>query len=169
MELTKKELASIAGYSYRQLHNIDTTLPKNKKLFVKGEGGKYDLALFVQHWVDYRTNATEEEAEELSKVKAQHEKVKKEKTEIEVARMRSEYVPMADVERTWSNIAAILSNRMITLPDKLAPSLVMIESPDAIRETIEREVRDMMNMIANTPMPGENDFMPPENEEDEDE
>ena len=44
--LTKKELATIAGYTYRRLHDIDMGLPDGKKLFVKGEGGKYDLALF---------------------------------------------------------------------------------------------------------------------------
>ena len=165
MELTKKELATVAGYSYRQLHNIDMELPKERKLFVKGEGGKYDLAIFVQRWVSYRTQAIEEETEELSKVKAQHEKVKKEKTEIEVARMRSEYVPLADVARTWENVAAIISNRLITLPEKLAPSLVMIGSPDEAEALLEREIRDMMNMIANTPLPGEENYAVSEEEE----
>lgn len=165
MEFTKKELASIAGYSYRRLHDIDLELPSDRKLFVKGEGGKYDLAIFVQRWVKYRTEAAEEETEELSKVKAQHEKIKKEKTEIEVARMRSEFVPMADVERTWQNIAAIVSNRLVTLPEKVAPSLVMIDNPDTIKATIMREVRDMMNMIVNTPLIGEDAFKPTEEEE----
>ena len=152
---TKKELATIAGYSYRRLHDINTELSKDKKLFVKGEGGKYDLAIFVQRWIAYRTEAIGEETEELSKVKAQHEKVKKEKTELEVARMKSEYVPTADVVRLWENVAAIIANRMITLPEKLAPSLVMVESEDSVHNIIEREVRDMMDMIANTPLPGE--------------
>ena len=165
MEFTKKELATIAGFSYRRLHDIDTELPSDKKLFVKGEAGKYDLAIFVQRWVKYRTETAEEETEELSKVKAQHEKIKKEKTEIEVARMRSEYVPMADVARTWQNIAAIVSNRLVTLPEKVAPSLVMIDNPDTIKATIMREVRDMMNMIVNTPLIGEDDFKPTEEEE----
>lgn len=154
-ELTMKELATVAGYSYRRLHDINVELDKDKKLFVKGEGGKYDLAIFVQRWIAYRTEAIEEDSEELSKVKAQHERVKKEKTEIEVARMKSEYVPTADVVRLWENIAAIIANRLITLPDKLASSLVMIDSEDIIHEIIDREVRDVMNMIANTPLPGE--------------
>ena len=48
IEYTKKELASIAGYSYRRLHDIDTRLPPAGKLFVLSEGGKYALAIFVQ-------------------------------------------------------------------------------------------------------------------------
>ena len=38
--MTKKELAEVAGYSYRRLHDINPELPKDKKLFVKCEGGK---------------------------------------------------------------------------------------------------------------------------------
>jgi len=167
--MTKKELAEVAGYSYRRLHDINTELPKDKNLLVKCEGGKFDLALFVQRWIAYRMDAVEEESEELSKVKAQHEKVKKEKTEIEVARMRSEYVPMVDVARAWENVAAIVANRLITLPEKLAPSLVMIDNPDTAEAIIEREVRDMMNMIANTPLPGEYNDLLPSDAEDEDE
>lgn len=52
-EATKKELAQIAGYTYRRLYDIDLSLPQEKKLFVKGDGGKYDLAVFVQRWVNY--------------------------------------------------------------------------------------------------------------------
>lgn len=60
---TKKELASFAGYTYRRLYDIDMALPEDKKLFVKSENGKYDIALFIQRWVDYNVNkgASQEE------------------------------------------------------------------------------------------------------------
>ena len=167
-ELTKKELATVAGYSYRRLHDINTDLSKDKKLFVKGEGGKYDLAIFVQRWLAYWMEAVEEETEELSKVKAQHEKVKKEKTQLEVDRMKGDYVPTADVIRMWENVAAIVANRLVTLPEKLAPALVMIESTDTVYAIIEREVRDAMDMISRTPLPGENaDYLAADAEEDD--
>lgn len=53
MTLTKKELASIAGYTYRRLHDIDLSLPDDEKLFVADDDGKYKLDVFVQHWVKY--------------------------------------------------------------------------------------------------------------------
>ena len=40
MYLSKKDLASIAGYTYRRLYDIDKAAEKDKKLFVAGEGGK---------------------------------------------------------------------------------------------------------------------------------
>ena len=33
VEMTKKELATIAGYTYRRIYDIDRDLPPEKKLF----------------------------------------------------------------------------------------------------------------------------------------
>ena len=168
--LTKKELASVAGYTYRRLHDIDMELPANKKLFVPSEADskKYDLALFVQRWVEYNKDSAEEENRELSVVKAQHEWVKKEKTEIEVARLKGEYVEITEVHRLWSNVVATVRGRFVNLARKLAPALVMIDNPDRIEAIIDRDVRDALCMIANTPLPGEENCQTPD-EEDEDE
>lgn len=166
--MTKKELASIAGYTYRRLYDIDRDLPKNKKLFVASEDGKYDLALFVQRWVEYNRAAVEEETEELDVVKAQHEAVKMRKTQLEVSRLEGEYVPVQEVERLWANIATIVRGRFATLARKLAPALVMIESPDRIEEIIDRDVRDALNMIADTPLPGEGAEAQTDADEDDD-
>ena len=168
--LTKKELASIAGYSYRRLHDIDMDLPTNKKLFVPSadDPKKCDLALFVQRWVTYNKDTAEEENEELSVVKAQHELVKKKKTEIEVARMMGEYVEITEVQQMWSNLATIVRGRLVNLARKVAPSLVMIDNADRIEAIIDRDVRDALSMIANTPLPGEENYQTPD-EEDEDE
>ena len=71
VSMTKKELATIAGYTYRRLYDIDRDLPEGKKLFVKGEGGKYDLAIFVQKWVEYNVaQETPDDWEDLDLVKA---------------------------------------------------------------------------------------------------
>jgi len=168
--MTKKELASIAGYSYRQLYNIDRDLPKHRKLFVisEADGKRFDLAIFVQRWVQYNVDAAEEESEELSVVKAQHEVVKKRKTEIEVKRLEGEYVNVQDVSRLWLNIASLVQNRFVTLARKLAPALVSIDNPDTIEAIIDRDVRDALNMIANTPLPGE-EKVAASDDEDEDE
>lgn len=174
--MTKKELATVAGYTYRRLHDIDMELPKDKKLFVASEtdGKKYDLAVFVQRWVAYNRQATETESEELSVVKAQHEKVKKEKTELEVAKLKGEVADVLEIHRIWSNIATILRERFINMPRKLAQSLVMISSAERIEAIIDREVRDALSMVANTPLPGDERTAPagtinPESEEEDEE
>ena len=81
--MTKKELANIAGYTYRRLYDIDRDLPEGKKLFEKSEDGKYDLALFVQRWVDYNiSHNTDSDIYDLDEVKAKHEVIKAEKTQL---------------------------------------------------------------------------------------
>lgn len=155
--LTKKELASIAGYTYQRLHTIDMALPANEKLFVKSEEDpkKYDLATFVQRWVNYNKAASEQESEELSAVKARHELVKMEKTQIEVDRLKNELVSVSELAPLWSQIAAQVSDRFNNLAAKLAPSLVMIADADIIEAAIEREVRDAQSLLSGMPLPSD--------------
>ena len=144
--LTKKELATLAGYSYRRLHEINQALPESKKLFVPLEGSsKCSVPVFVQRWVAYNVDHNSVDAEDLSVVKAKHEVIKTKKTELQVERM--------------------LMQNMLHLPSKLAPMLLMMDNSEQIAGIIEEEVRGILTNIADTPLP-EYAF---EDEEDNDE
>ncbi len=155
--LTKKELASISGYTYRRLHDIDMALPKDEKLFVQSETNpkKFDLALFVQRWVDYNVGQAGggDDSEEYMIIKAQHEKVKKEKTELEVSKLKAEMVDIQEVHRLWCNVAGMVRNRFVRLGHKVGPSLIMQDDAEKIAEVIDREVRDALTMLAHEPTP----------------
>ena len=153
LELTMKELANIAGYTYRRLYDINRDLPPDKKLFVAGEGGKYDLAIFVQRWVDYNVRNETDDIEDLEVVKARHEAVKIEKTELEVAKMRGNLIDVQDVKRLWGDIANTVMQNMIHLPSKIAPMLRMMDNTEVIANLIDTEVRKTLMDIANTPLP----------------
>lgn len=166
--MTKKELASLAGYSYRRLHDIDAALPGNQKLFVKSEADekKFDLALFIQRWVAYNAEVAEEESEELSSIKAKHEAVKMEKTKIEVAKLKGEYVSISALAPIWSHIAKTVSERFNNLANKIAPSLVMIGDADIIAELIEREVKDAQAPLSTMPLPDASGNIPDDETEE---
>lgn len=168
-EATKKELAQIAGYTYRRLYDIDLSLPQEKKLFVKGEGGKYDLAVFVQRWVNYNVANEAADDDDLEAVKAKHEKVKTQKTELEVARMRGQLIDVADVKRLWGDIANTLSKNLLHIGSKVAPGLRMLDSMDVIQDIIDREVRTALESVADTPLPDYADDQTQESKEEEDE
>ena len=153
VEMTKKELANIAGYTYRRLYDIDRDLPPERKLFVAGEGGKYDLALFVQRWVDYNVRNETDDIEDLDAVKARHEAVKIEKTELEVAKMRGQLIDIQDVKRLWGDVANTVMQNMIHLASKIAPTLRMLDNTEVIANMIDTEVRKTLIDIANTPLP----------------
>ena len=153
VEMTKKDLASLTGYTYRRIYDIDRDLPPDKKLFVAGDGGKYDAAIFVQRWVDFKVNRETEDIEDLDVVKARHEAVKIEKTELEVARMRGALIDVQDVKRLWGDIANTVMQNMIHLARKIAPMLRMMDNTEVIANLIDTEVRKTLTDISNTPLP----------------
>lgn len=167
MTMTKKELASVAGYTYRRLYDIDRDLPEGKKLFVKSEDGKYDLAIFVQKWVDYNVqNESPDDWADLDLVKAKHEVVKTQKTELEVARMRGQLIDVQDVRRLWGDIANTVMQNMIHLPSKVAPMVQMMDNVELIASIIDEEIRKILNEIAETPLP---DYAAEDGQEEESE
>lgn len=155
MEMTKKELSSVAGYTYRRLYDIDAGLPENGKLFVKGEGGKYDLALFVQRWVKYNVDHETADDATLDEVKAIHERVKTRKTELEVARLEGTLVDVNDVKKLWANVANTVMQNMLHVASKVAPTITMMENVEQIADAIDKEIRDTLTGIAETPLPEE--------------
>ena len=153
VSMTKKELATIAGYTYRRLYDIDRDLPEGQKFFVAGERGKYDLSIFVQKWVEYNVAAEASVAYDLDEVKAKHEVVKTQKTELEVARMRGQLIDVQDVRRLWGDIANTVTQNMLHLPSKLAPMLQMLDNVEVISSIIDEEIRKTLTGISDTPLP----------------
>lgn len=164
ISLTKKELATVAGYTYRRLYDIDRDLPEGKKLFVKSEDGKYDLAIFVQKWVDYNVaSEVPDDWQDLDLVKAKHEVVKTQKTELEVARMRGQLIDVQDVRRLWGDIANTVMQNLIHLPSKVAPMVQMMDNVEVIASIMDEEIRKILEEIAETPLP---DYAAEETEEE---
>lgn len=167
--LTKKELATIVGYTYRRLHDIDMSLPDNGKLFVKGEGGKYDLALFVQRWVQYNVDNETDGDQTLDEVKAKHEIVKTRKTELEVARLEGKLVDVNEIRRLWGGVANTVMQNMLRLPSKVSPRLVMMKDAEIIAGIIDKEIRDTLTQISETPLPTDIVSEDTDNEEESEE
>lgn len=167
--LTRKELATLAGYSYRRLYDIDKELPKGKKLFEKCEDGKYDLAIFVQRWVDYSVNKKETDDISLEEAKTLHERVKIEKSQLEVAKMRGELVDVNEVRQLWGTVANTVVQNMIRLPGKIAQQVYMLDNMELVMGIIEKEIRAVLETIADTPLPDEAAVMEEEEETTEEE
>lgn len=152
-KMTKKELAEVAGYTYRRLYDIDRALPDDAKLFVEASDGKYDLGLFVQRWVQY--NVAHEVAPDSSyeEAKTKHEIIKTAKTELEVAKMKGQLIDVQDVKKLWGDIAISITQNAMNLPKKLAPLLTMQENEEVVAGIIDDEIRIMLDGITNTPLP----------------
>ncbi len=168
--LTKKELASVAGYTYRRLHDIDLGLPQDKKLFVQTQDGKYDLSTFVQRWAEYNAEKqTYGEGVSLEKAKATHEQVKIEKTRLEVAKMRGELVDVEDVRRLWANVVNTAVQNFLRIPNNIGHRVYMVDDLDIVISIIGQEIRDCLTGISETPIPGQAEEAETEEENSEEE
>lgn len=166
-----RDLAEAAGYSYRRLFDINNALPANQKFFVKSENGKkYDLATFVQRWVAYCVqDATSDRGKDLETVKAEHEAVKKRKTELEVARMEGSQVDTAEVARLWAEVANTVMQNMLRVPTRVSPRITGMTDPEAVMRIIEGEIREVLEKISDAPVPvylADGDNVDEENEEE---
>lgn len=170
MDMTKQELADLAGITYRQLYNINKKLAEedeDKVLFVKGEDAKKcDLATFVRRWVDYNVERASVDAGDLDAVKAAHEGVKMRKTQLEVDRMEGSLVDVQEVRKIWGDIANTIMQNMLHLPSTLAPMVRGMDNLEVIGSVIDGEIRKALESLADTPMPA---YLLLQDDEDEEE
>ena len=151
--MTQKELAELVEKTDRQLRNINADIDPEDKLFVKTEDGKYDLGQFVRRWAKYQVNKAVDGIDDLDAVKARHEVVKTEKTELEVAKMRRELLDYRDVRKAWADIANTVMQAFLNLPSTLAPMVRGIDSVEVLVTLIDSEIRRTLEGIADTPLP----------------
>lgn len=154
---TQKELAELIGYTPRRIRDINAALAEDKKFFVTCEDGKYDVKIFVKRWIDYVLYQALDGVSDLDAVKAEHEIVKKEKTEIEVAKMKGDLVDAQEVMRLWGSIANTVMQNMLHLPTKLAPMVIGLTNQNVIAEIMEKEIRIVLEAIADTPVEEESE------------
>lgn len=152
--MTKKELANIAGYTYRRLYDIDRDLPEDEKLFVPSESGKYDVAMFVQRWVKYCVGQVGGKEQSLEKVKIVHEKIKTRKTELEVKRLEGSLIDIDEIQRLWTGIAESVRKSLLHVPLISAQEISGMDDKGKIADVIEGEIRIALEAIAETPLPG---------------
>lgn len=145
-----QELAELTGLSYRRVKQIDDAQPEGKKLLTKIDGG-YDAIQFVQTWVEYNVGKVRKNGElNLEDEKALHEQLKREKTAMELERLRGESIPLASAMRVFGDIVHTATQRFLGLPTKLARTLVMVEDAELIEATLDMEIRETLGMLSDT-------------------
>lgn len=167
-----KELAALVGITDRRLRQINETLPEDKKLIVR-QGGekKADLATFVQRWAEYKVgNARRVQEYTLEEAKTEHELLKIEKTRIDLKRMSSEVVPVADVVSLAQEIVAGVKNNLLHIAPTIAPLIAKMDDVEDVEDVVDTAVREALEDLSRL-----QNYHPPvvdagafEDEEDED-
>lgn len=155
MELSVVDLGSLVGYNGdRRIRQIDKELPEEEKLLKKGEGGKYDLAFFVQRWAAYQVKMHGGKKDlDLGDIEARHEQLKMELTQIKLDTLRGDICSTTEVFRLWAEVARTVSGKLLGIPSALAPRITGMDNTELVEAAIDKEIRDCLSAMAKTPMP----------------
>lgn len=142
--VSTSEMAEIFGKTPRWV-NLQT----NDGVFLQVGRGKYDLAVNVQRFVDQLQKQPEGDGEvNYYREKALHEAAKREKAELELAEQKGTLHRSEHVAAVMDDMLAAFRARILNLPPKLAPQLAGLADAVAIRQLLDRDVREALSELA---------------------
>lgn len=142
-------LAEMMGVGDRRIRQL-----ADEGILVRAAKGRYNLKDSMKNYIltlkIAAENGEDPESElNLDEVKAQHEKVKMHITQLKLALMQGEVHKSSDVEHVMKDMLSSFRARILNVPAKLAPLLVMRDNPDWIREVITKEIIEVLGELKN--------------------
>jgi hypothetical protein len=88
---------------------------------------------------------------ELEKERARHERVKRQKAEIELELLQGSVVRTADVARLWGELLREVKDGLEALPNRLAPLFAAEDQSHEIRVKLRTEIRQALRALPKEP------------------
>lgn len=115
--------------------------------------GRFDLNDTVSKYITFLKLSADvfdenDVMESLEYEKWLHEKVKREKAEIELAHLKNEMHRSEDVEKVLNHMVMAFRSKMLSLPSKMAMILINKNDPKLIEALIERDIHEALKEIA---------------------
>ena len=116
----------------------------------KAERGKYDLIGSVQGYIDYLKAKVGGEftAEEVLNNKNKLLKAKAELAEIDKMKASGELIPKEEVKRTWLELVQKVKQKLLSIPNKVAPIVVTIKSINEIKLILQDKIYEALYEIS---------------------
>ena len=116
----------------------------------KAERGKYDLVNSVHGYIDYLKAKAGGEftAEEVLKNKNKLLKAKAELAEIDKMKASGELIPKEEVKRTWLELVQKVKQKLLSIPNKVAPIVVTIKSINEIKLILQDKIYEALYEIS---------------------
>lgn len=118
----------------------------------KQERGRYELVPVVRSYIRYlrdRNIQGNVHGDDYSTYKTRLLKAKTELAEKENDQLDNKLIPADDVQQTWAMIASNIKNRMIGIPNKIAPMVFASKNLNEIRDIIKDEIYAALDELAN--------------------
>jgi hypothetical protein len=137
-------LASVLGFTRQRVNQL-----AKENVLEKQAPGRFLLLLNFKKYVEYLRvgQASEDEDEATAQYweeKALHEKVKREMSELKLAKQKNQLHDASDVEFALTNMLVTFRNRILGIPGKLAPQLLGINNIAEAQALLDKEMRDAL-------------------------
>ena len=143
MDVNQKELAAILGITDRRVRQL-----KNEfGLFSKGLSSEkkqknYVLEKCVPEYINYKLEAEVQQGTGYNKEKeqAEHEQIKKKISILKLRKLKRELHEADDVEEFLTDMLVNFKNRLLSVPQKVAPLIVSEDDVNVILDILDREI-----------------------------
>jgi phage terminase Nu1 subunit (DNA packaging protein) len=145
-EVSTSELAAIVGKTKQGINQ----LTRNGELKQTGATrGRYSLGEAVQAYIEHISRGvTDGERVSYPEEKAQHERIKKEISAIELAKMRGEVHASEDIETVMNDMLMAFRQKILTIPTKLAPQLTGIHETGSIKVMLTTALHEALSELS---------------------
>ena len=116
----------------------------------KAERGKYDLISSVHGYIDFLKAKAGGDftAEDVIKNKNKLMKAKAEIAEIEKMKATGELIPKEEVKRTWLELVHKIKQKLLSIPNKVAPVVVTVKSINEIKLILQDKIYEALYEIS---------------------
>lgn len=132
---TVKEYAEQEGITIRAV-NKAVAEGRIRKL---SNGRLHEMDILEDRKARRARNATDGQQGIFTEIKAAHEKLKAQKTKLELERLQGKLIPVADADRVIASIIAEAKAALDSIPARLCHRLAGLEA-QAIREILQAEI-----------------------------
>ncbi len=151
MEVNQKELAKILGISDRRIRQLKS----DYGLFANGttEGKtqkRYVLEKCIPEYINYKIETEVKEGTMVSKEReqAEHERIKKKISILKLRKLKKELHEAKDVEEFLTGMLVDFKDKLLSVPQKVAPLIVAEDDVSIILDILEKEIFETMERLS---------------------
>ncbi|NLT94854.1 MAG: hypothetical protein GXW85_04860 [Clostridia bacterium] len=141
-------MADLLGFTRQRVNQLD-----KEGVLVKAAPGRWPLADNIKKYLEFvkygqRTSEEEEAEIQYWEEKALHEKAKRETAELKLAKMQNQLHDARDVELALTNMVVTFRNKVLSIPQKLAPKIIGLDNLAEITEAINEELYEALTELS---------------------
>lgn len=156
--VTRQEVADLFGVSHT---TVDAWIKRGMPVIQRGSRGKsWQInTAEVSAWLEQRAKESVSGDDQADERELKRRKLAAEtaKVELELARVRGEVVPLAQLERALANVFAEVKTNLRSVPSRVVTAIIGEESETRIKAVILKEIDQALDTLGDFDLEPEGD------------